>query len=416
VVFLQGKAEECSGLWTPKADKGDKEGLKLYVHKRPGQRRGCGDANRGCFAWKTFFCLSFFFCAKLQVNLCQRNTMQQNLKGALLGIGNPLLDISAHVPLELLNKYELKTSNAILAEDKHQPLYDELVANYPVEYIAGGDCQNSMRAAQWMLSDQFPGATRYIGCVGKDEFGALLRKRAEADGVDVQYLEDSTVKTGTCAVLITNRDRSLVANLAAANNYKKQHLVENFRLVEEAQFIYVTGFFLTVSTESLLLLGEHAHQHDKPYLMNLSAPFLIELFWDKMESVLPYVDVLFANEHEAAALGKKLDWGSDLKEIARMAADLPKKNDKRKRTVVFTQGAEEVIVYQNGQLHSFPTPQVPKEEIVDLNGAGDCFVGGFLSQYIQGKDLARCISAAQYAAGVCIRTSGIKFEGKPSFA
>ena len=28
-----------------------------------------------------------------------------------------------------------------------------------------------------------------------------------------------------------------------------------------------------------------------------------------MESVLPYVDVLFANEHEAAALGKKLGWG-----------------------------------------------------------------------------------------------------------
>ena len=32
--------------------------------------------------------------------------MTHNLKGALLGIGNPLLDISAHVSLELLEKYE----------------------------------------------------------------------------------------------------------------------------------------------------------------------------------------------------------------------------------------------------------------------------------------------------------------------
>lgn len=41
--------------------------------------------------------------------------------------------------------------------------YEELVKNYPVEYIAGGDCQNSMRAAQWMLNDFAPGAVRYIG-------------------------------------------------------------------------------------------------------------------------------------------------------------------------------------------------------------------------------------------------------------
>lgn len=44
-------------------------------------------------------------------------------------------------------------------------------------------------------------------------------------------------------------------------------------------------------------------------MMNVSAPFLIDFFWDKMASVLPYVDVLFANEHEAAALGKKLNCG-----------------------------------------------------------------------------------------------------------
>jgi len=341
--------------------------------------------------------------------------MQHNLKGALLGIGNPLLDISAHVGPELLEKYDLKPANACLAEEKHLPLYDELTSKYPVEYIAGGDCQNSMRACQWMLNDSAPGTVRYIGCVGKDEYGRLLRSRAEADGVEVHYLEDADTPSGTCAVLVTNKDRSLVANLAAANKYKKEHLDQNFHLVEESKFIYVTGFFLTVSTESLIALGEHAAATNKAYLMNLSAPFLIDFFWDKMESVLPYVDVLFANEHEAAALGKKLGWGDDLKQIAKKASELPKKNDKRTRTVVFTQGASEVVVYHEGQVTSYPTPRVPEEEIVDLNGAGDCFVGGFLSEYIQGKDLAACVKAGHYCAGVCIRTAGIKFEGRSSY-
>lgn len=42
-------------------------------------------------------------------------------------------------------------------------------------------------------------------------------------------------------------------------------------------------------------------------MMNLSAPFLLDFFWDnKFEKLLPYVDVLFGNESEAAALAKRL--------------------------------------------------------------------------------------------------------------
>lgn len=40
----------------------------------------------------------------------------------ILGMGNPLLDISANVTQEFLDKYELALDNAILAEDKHQPM------------------------------------------------------------------------------------------------------------------------------------------------------------------------------------------------------------------------------------------------------------------------------------------------------
>ncbi len=50
---------------------------------------------------------------------------------------NPLLDISVDAPSELLQKYDLSLNNAILAEEKHLPLYKELVSNFPVQYIAG---------------------------------------------------------------------------------------------------------------------------------------------------------------------------------------------------------------------------------------------------------------------------------------
>lgn len=53
-------------------------------------------------------------------------------KIALVGMGNPLLDISADVSEELLTKYGLEANNAVLAEEKHMPLYGELVQSYEV--------------------------------------------------------------------------------------------------------------------------------------------------------------------------------------------------------------------------------------------------------------------------------------------
>ena len=57
-------------------------------------------------------------------------------------------------------------NNAILAEEKHVPIYAELIEKYSVEFIAGGATQNSMRVAQWVAGK--PGMTTMIGCIGEN--------------------------------------------------------------------------------------------------------------------------------------------------------------------------------------------------------------------------------------------------------
>ena len=43
-------------------------------------------------------------------------------EGVLLGMGNPLLDITAVVDGDFLTKYGLKANDAILAADQHKPM------------------------------------------------------------------------------------------------------------------------------------------------------------------------------------------------------------------------------------------------------------------------------------------------------
>lgn len=156
----------------------------------------------------------------------------------LLGMGNPLLDISAVVGKELLDKYDMKPNDAILAEEKHKPLNDELIQKYNAEYIAGGSAQNTLRVAQWFLEK--PNVVTYFGCVGRDKYADILREKTKICGLNAVYQSQEDVPTGTCSVLITGHQRSLCANLSAANHFTIEHVHENKKYVEMAGYYYVS--------------------------------------------------------------------------------------------------------------------------------------------------------------------------------
>jgi len=339
--------------------------------------------------------------------------MSSPSEGALLGMGNPLLDISAVVTTEYLEKYGLDANNQILAEEKHMPMYAEIPAQFTAEYIAGGATQNSIRVAQWLV-----GATpcsSYIGAVGNDDYAKTLKAEAEASGVHVEYMVDESVPTGTCDVLVTGNDRSLVANISAANNYKEEHLTTTgWPLVEKAKIYYIAGFFITVSPPSIMKVAEHAAAANKIFTMNLSAPFICQFFKDPLFAALPYVDILFGNETEFAEFAKSKELGTeDLTEIAIKTSMLPKVNTARARVVIITQGMEPTIIATGGWVKEYPIVPCDKSLIVDTNGAGDAWVGGFLAGLLKGKPIDECVKVAAYAAKVIICRSGCTMPAQP---
>jgi len=333
-------------------------------------------------------------------------------EGILLGMGNPLLDISVNADKDFLQEYGLEPNNAILAEDKHVPMYQKMVDTMKVDYIAGGATQNSIRIAQWLLGT--PNAASYFGAVGDDQFGKKLTEIAKDEKVNAAYQINDKVATGTCAVIVTDSgaNRSLVAHLAAANTFTLEHVekAENWALVEKAKFFYVAGFFLTVCPPAIMKIAKHAAETEKTFIMNLSAPFLCQFFKEPMLAALPYVDVLFGNETEAVTFAKENDFGTeDVKEIAKKCSAWPKEKADRSRLVVFTQGELPVIVCKDGKISEYSVPKLAKEEMVDTNGAGDAFVGGFLARYVMGDSLPDCVETAKSVAKLIIGRSGCTF-------
>ena len=284
--------------------------------------------------------------------------------------------------------------------------------DYPVEYIAGGATQNTIRVAQW-VSGEAPGFTAYIGSVGDDSFSAQLRSAATADGVTPLY-HVSGAPTGTCAVLVHATERSLVANLSAAEKYDAAHYdsAEVQAAVASARIFYSAGFFLTHASGVMARMGAAAAADPaKVYAMNLSAPFLCAFFKEQMHAVLPFTDYVFGNESEAAAYAEANGFaGASVAETALKIAALPKASGTRGRTVVITQGAEATVIAQGGVTHTVGVDKVDAAAIVDTNGAGDAFVGGFLALLAKGAAVDDCVRAGHWAAAHVITQSGCKFD------
>ncbi|KAH8600810.1 adenosine kinase [Bisporella sp. PMI_857] len=325
---------------------------------------------------------------------------------ALLCLENPLLDIQAFGGEPLLQKYGLKPNDAILAEEKHLGIYEDLLNNHDAKLIAGGGAQNTARGAQYLLP---PNSVVYLGGVGDDKYAAILHDAVKTAGLRVEYRVDKTEKTGRCGVVITGHNRSMVTDLGAANHYDLEHLKspEIWKLVEGATHYFVGGYHLTVCPPAALALAEEAAKNNKVFVFSLSAPFIPQFFKEPLDSTAPYWDYVIGNETEALAYAESHGLETkDIKEIAKALAALPKKNTQRERVAIITQGTDPTIVAVGGKIEEFPVHAIEASKINDTTGAGDAFAAGFTAGLVAGASLAQSIDQGQWLAKLSIQELG----------
>jgi len=294
------------------------------------------------------------------------------------------------------------------------PLYDEIVKEHKVTYVAGGAVQNAARGAAYILP---PHSVAYAGCVGDDDLAEQLRAANKREGLDDLYLVKKGEKTGACGVIITGHNRSLVTTLRAAEKFEQSHLSSPAvaAAIDSAKVIYLGGFFLTHGTQSVVELGLKASAAGKTFILNFSAPFVAQFFGVNLQQVLPYCDIIIGNESEAEAWASAtgLPDSKDIPSIARAIAVLPKANSSRPRTVIFTQGEHSTILVSTSEpdkQREYPVKKLDSSQIVDTNGAGDAFAGGFIGAYVLGKDIDACVLAGHALASMCVQQVGPQYE------
>ena len=287
---------------------------------------------------------------------------------------------------------------------------------------------NTVRAFQWMIKNDIqnsPKATFVTGTVGNDQYSQFLKEKANQAGVVHNFIptKEPNMPTGTCAVILTKggRHRSLVSNLAAGKFFDHTKLEK--AKMEKAEYFYSAGFFLTTKggPEALKILGQHAIQNNKTFMINLSAPFIPKFFKKELSVILPYTDIVLCNKEEALAWARNFGFGKlaeqeNMKKIAVEMSNYRKySHQQRPRLIVITNGKKSVTMAQNQSTKIFKVPKIKKENFVDTNGAGDAFVAGFIAGLVYNKPIDECFVLGNRMATAVISMPGCTFPGENEF-
>lgn len=271
----------------------------------------------------------------------------------------------------------------LVMETNRIPEIGETLLGNSIDYFVGGKGANQAVAAR-----RTGVATTLIGRLGQDTFGEKIFQHLAEEQIDLtQIKEDTASFTGIASIFKLPMDNAIVV-LPGTNM-----LVEQTDISPE--LLATADVFLTqleIPIEAALAGLKIAKQNGVTTILN-PAPY-----HEKVELLLPFVDILTPNETEFALLiGKKIEDATDLER------ELLSWSLSHTTRLIITRGSEGVSYVENGKV---VTESTIKVNVVDTTGAGDTFNGVLAAMLARGKSFAQSVKLASIAASLAVEKLG----------
>jgi ribokinase len=245
----------------------------------------------------------------------------------------------------------------------------------PGETVLGGDyalLPGGKGANQAMAAQRAGADVVLVGAVGADSFATVALDPLCRAKVDTRLVASVSAPTGCAAIMVSHRGENVIAVAPGANA-----LVRADQVPDE---VLGPGTFLIAQMElpvsETVTMIRRARAKGGRILLNFAPAIPIELH------LLAEIDLIVANEGEAAALG------GDPASVAR----------RLRQGLVITRGAAGAAAHlSNGGVLQVPAlPIVP----VDTTGAGDTFVGVLAAALDDNTSIEIALRRASAAAGL----------------
>jgi sugar/nucleoside kinase (ribokinase family) len=312
----------------------------------------------------------------------------------VLCIGNAIVDVIADADDAFLSKQGLdKGSMHLIDEEQAVRLYGEMG---PGREISGGSAGNT---AAGLAALGLKAA--FIGQVADDQLGNIYKHDIQSQGIDFLVPARSDVgATARSLILVTpDAQRTMNTFLGAAQLLEKDSV--DLSAVADSGIVYLEGYLWDPAEPRAAMEAaiEAAHAAGRKVAFTLSDVFCVDRHRDGFWQLLNdgKVDILFANEAEAASMTKANDVDEAITALAKVVPILVVTRSEAGATAVA--GAERADV-----------PAEPIKRLVDTTGAGDLFAAGFLAGQARGLSLEVSLKLGAIAAAEVIQHYGARPE------
>ena len=233
----------------------------------------------------------------------------------------------------------------------------------------GGAPANAAVAAAKLGAD-----AGFIGCVGRDAFGAFLRSTLVSQGVDTAGLVETDQAPTTLAVVSVDStgERSFQFYRKPGADICLEEAMLDKSLLDSAKILHFGSVSLTADPSRAATMAAVRYAKVRGALITYDPNYRANLWQDEETAVeamrrpLPLVDVLKISDEETALLSGFSDPEEAAEALEAQGISL----------VLVTLGADGVLYRFRGK-----TGRVPgfATKVADTNGAGDTFFGAVLS-------------------------------------
>jgi sugar/nucleoside kinase (ribokinase family) len=230
------------------------------------------------------------------------------------------------------------------------------------------------------------------GKVGKDMFGDAIERDLQASGVRTSALRrSSTHGTSKTVILpVIGEDRRYIHTIGANADFTVEDI--SIPLVMQSQVFALGGYCVLprLDPQRIAMLLNNMREHGVCTLLDVVVPASANHpTLDDLRPILPFVDVFVPNIEEAAILTGETDPVKQAELFLHAGCSI----------AIITRGENGALLMSARETLEAPAFPV---EIVDVSGAGDAFVAGFIVGLLEQWSLANTLRfASMIGASAC---------------
>jgi len=239
-----------------------------------------------------------------------------------------------------------------------------------------------------------------IGCVGKDDFGAVCLDRLKSDGVDVSAIgEDPERPTGSAFVRYRpDGARDFVFNIRHSACAAVKATPQTDSAIAACDHLHVMGTSLFAASIIDLTLDAIKKVRARGGTISFDPNIRHEML--DLPGLRAALDYVITETDLFMPSGAELFLFSTAKTEAEAARDLLGRGIK---SVVVKRGAEGAACFDAANAISVAAHTT---EEIDPTGAGDCFGATFVSCWLRGLPPAQALAYANAAGSLAVRKKG----------